>query len=86
MHDMTIRFRVRDFVIDAWVLEGVIPQCVWRNGHRYWSSNDINALIAGCPITLPQKAASSIRGFMRRPAALNVVSSVIALIATLVSR
>lgn len=84
--DITRRFRVRDFVIETWMLEGLIPQCVWRDGHRYWSSNDINALIAGCPITLRVQASSSIKKFQRRPAALNVVSSVIALFATLMTR
>lgn len=84
--DITRRFRVRDFVIETWMFEGLIPQCEWRNGHRYWSSDDINALIAGCPITFPLEAASSIKKFTRRPAALNAVSSVIALIATLVIR
>jgi hypothetical protein len=84
--DMTRRFRVHDFVIETWMFEGLIPQCVWRNGRRYWSSDEINALIAGCPVTLPVQASSSIKKFQRRPAALNVVSSVIALFATLVTR
>jgi hypothetical protein len=84
--DITRRFRVHDFVIETWMLEGLIPQCVWRNGYRYWSSDDINALIAGCPVTLPVQASSSIKKFQRRPAALNIVSSVIALFATLVTR
>jgi hypothetical protein len=84
--DMTCRFRVRIHTIETWMDEGLIPQCVWRNGHRYWSSDEINALIAGCPVTLPVQASSSIKKFQRRPAALNVVSSVIALFATLVTR
>lgn len=84
--DITRRFRVRDFVIETWMLEGLIPQCVWRNGHRYWSSNDINALIAGCPVTLPQEAASSIKKFTRRPAGLGIVSNAVALLITLVTR
>jgi len=84
--DMTCRFRVRIHTIETWMDEGLIPQCVWRNGHRYWSSDEINALIAGCTVTLPVQASSSIKKFQRRPAALNVVSSVIALFATLVSR
>jgi hypothetical protein len=84
--DFTRRFRVHDYVVETWMIEGLIAQCVWRNGRRYWNSNDLNALIAGCPITLPHVAASSIRKFSRRPAALNLVSSVIALATTLVTR
>ena len=84
--DITRRFRVRDFVIDTWMEEGLIPQCVWCNGHRFWSSNDINALIAGCPVTFSHQAASSIKKFSRRPAALNFVSGFLALVATLVTR
>jgi len=84
--DMTRRFRVRDFVIDTWMQEELIPQCAWRNGHRYWSRNDINALIAGCPVTFSQEAASSIKKFSRRPAFLNFVSVFIALVVTLVTR
>ena len=84
--DITRRFRVRDFVIDAWMFEGLLPQCVWRNGHRFWSSDDINALIAGCPVTLPQEAASSIKKFTRRPAGLGIVSNAVALLITLVTR
>ena len=60
---ITRRFRVHDYVIETWMEEGLIPQCVWRNGRRYWNSDDINALIAGCPVTFPQQAASSIRKF-----------------------
>ena len=48
---ITRRFRVHDYVIETWMEEGLIPQCVWRNGRRYWSSDEINALIAGCPVT-----------------------------------
>ena len=84
--DITRRFRVRDFVIETWMFEGLIPQCVWRNGHRFWSSDDINALIAGCPVTFHQEAASSIKKFSRRPAALNLLSSMVAFIGTLVTR
>lgn len=84
--DITRRFRVRDFVIETWMLEGLIPQCVWRNGHRYWSSDEINALIAGCPVIFRREAASSIKKFSRRPVALNVVSSVFSLVATLLGR
>jgi hypothetical protein len=83
---ITRRFRVRDFVIETWMLEGLIPQCVWRNGRRYWNSDEINALIAGCPFSVPVEAASSIKKFSRRPTAQSVVSSVVALIITLVSR
>jgi len=83
---ITRRFRVHDFVIDTWMMEGLIPECVWRNGRRYWSSDDINALIAGCPIAAPIEAASSIRKFARRPIAVNVISSIVALVITLVSR
>ena len=83
---ITRRFRVRDYVIETWMLDGLIPQCIWRNGRRYWSSDEINALIAGCPVTFPQEAASSIKKFSRRHTALNAVSSVIALVITLVGR
>ena len=83
---ITRRFRVRDFVIETWMLEGLIPQCIWRNGRRYWSSDALNDLIAGCPIAAPMEAASSIKKFSRRPAALNVVSSVFALVVTLLGR
>ena len=84
--DITRRFRVRDFVIETWMLDGLIPQCVWRNGHRYWSSDEINALIAGCPIAAPMEAASSIKKFLRRPIAVNVFSNIAALVITLVGR
>lgn len=84
--DITRRFRVRDFVIETWMLEGVIPQCTWHNGRRYWSSDDINALIAGCPVTFPQQAASSIQRFTRRSTALNLVSGFVAFVLTLTTR
>ena len=32
---ITRRFRVHDYVIETWMEEGLIPQCVWRNGRRY---------------------------------------------------
>ena len=83
--ELTRRFRVRDYVIATWMEEGLIPQCVWRNRRRYWSSDDINALIAGCPVTFPQEAASSIKKFSRRPAALDLLSSMVAFIGTLVT-
>lgn len=83
---ITRRFRVHDYIIETWMEEGLIPQCVWRNGRRYWSSDDINALIAGCPVTFPQQAASSIRKFSRRPAVLDYLSGVVALVVTLVTR
>jgi len=83
---LTRYFRVRDFVLETWMLEGTLPQCVWRNGRRYWSSDDINALIAGCPVSLPVQASSSIKKFQRRPAALDLVSSAVALIITLATR
>ena len=83
---ITRRFRVHDYVIETWMEEGLIPQCVWRNGRRYWNSDDINALIAGCPVTFPQQAASSIRKFSRRPAVLDYLSGVVALVVTLVTR
>ena len=84
--DITRRFRVCDFVIETWMFEGLIPQCVWRNGHRYWSSDEINALIAGCPVTFSQEAGSSIKKFSRRNAALNLLSTVVAFVGTLVTR
>ena len=84
--DITRRFRVLDSAIETWMSEGLIPQCVWRNGHRYWSSDEINALIAGCPVTFPQEAASSIKKFSRRNAALNLLSTVVAFVGTLVTR
>ena len=84
--DITRRFRVHDFVIDTWMMEGLIPECVWRNGRRYWSSDDINALIAGCPIAAPMEAASSIKRFTRRSAALNLVSNLVAFFVTISSR
>lgn len=83
---LTRRFRVRDYVIETWMEEGLIPKCVWHNRRRYWSSDDINALIAGCPVNFPQQAASSIRKFSRRPAVLDYVSGVVALVLTLVTR
>ena len=83
---ITRRFRVHDYVIETWMEEGLIPQCVWRNGRRFWSSNEINALIAGCPVTFSMEAASSIKRFSRRPTVLNYVSSVVALVVTLVTR
>jgi len=84
--DITRRFRVHDYVIDTWMQEGLIPQCVWSKGHRYWSSNEINALIAGCSIELPAEASSSIKRFSRRTAVLNVFSGVIAFVATHLTR
>jgi hypothetical protein len=83
---LTRHFRVRDFVLETWMLEGTLPQCVWRNGRRYWSSDDINALIAGCPLTLPVQASSSIKKFQRRPTALDLISSAVALIITVATR
>jgi hypothetical protein len=84
--DMTRRFRVRIHAIERWMEEGLIPQCVWRNGYRYWSSDDINALITGCPVALPVQAASSIEKFTRRPAALDFISNAVALIITVATR
>ena len=84
--DITRRFRVHDYVVDTWMLEGVIPRCAWRNGHRYWSSDEINTLIAGCPITIIVEAESSIKKFSRRSTAPNILSSVVALAITLFSR
>jgi len=84
--DITRRFRVCDFVIETWMFEGLIPQCVWRNGHRYWCSDEINALIAGCPVTFHQEAASSIKKFSRRPVLLNILSTMVAFVGTLVTR
>ena len=84
--DITRRFRVRDFVIETWMLDGLIPQCVWRNGHRYWSSNDINTLIKGCPVTVPQDAASSNQKFSRRSTVTTLIAGIVAFVATLMSR
>jgi len=85
MTEITRRFRVRDFVIDTWMLEGIIPECAWRNGRRYWSSNDINSLIAGCTIKLQSDPGNSIRPFARRISILEkllkVISSKMALAA-----
>jgi len=41
--DTTRAFRVRDTVLETWMMEGTIPECVWRNGRRYWSSDKFNA-------------------------------------------
>jgi hypothetical protein len=57
--DIMRRFRIHDYVVDTWMLEVVIPRCVLRNGHRYWSGNELNALIGGCLVTFSQEAASS---------------------------
>lgn len=84
--DMTRRFRVRIHAIETWIEEGLIPECVWRNGYRYWSSDEINKLITGCPVILPVKEESSISKFTRRTVALEFISSAIALIITLTTR
>ena len=84
--DIARRFRVRDSIIKSWIREGVIPQGIWSNGRRYWSSNDINALIAGCPVTLPHEAKSTIKEFTCRPYALSYASNNIAIVVTLVTR
>lgn len=83
--DVTRRFRIHDYVVETWMEEGILPGCVWRNGRRYWSSDDINALIAGCPIAFP-KAKSSIKKFSRRPGVANFLSGAVAFLATLVTR
>lgn len=83
--DITRRFRVRDSVIKSWIREGVIPRGIWSNGRRYWSSNDINALIAGCPVTLSHEAKSTIKEFTCRPYALNYPLSKIAVAVTILS-
>jgi hypothetical protein len=41
--DTTRSFRVRDTVLETWMMEGTIPECVWRNGRRYWSSDEFNS-------------------------------------------
>lgn len=84
--DFTRRFRVHDYVVETWMEEGLIPQCVWRNGRRYWNSNDLNALIAGCPVSFSQEASSSIKKFSRRPPMQDLVSGVVALVITLATR
>ena len=86
MRDMTTRFRVRDYVIETWMEEGVFPECTWFNRRRYWNSDDINALIAGCPVNFAPEVASSIKRFSRRPVALYLVSSTVALLATIITR
>ena len=85
MHDLTTRFRVRDYVIETWMQEGLIPQCVWFNGRRYWNSDDINTLITGCTVVVPAKAASSIQRFSRYPFVLVFASSTVALLVTLIT-
>ena len=86
MRDATRRFRVHDYVIETWMEEGVFPECTWFNRRRYWNSDDINALIAGCPVNLVPEAASSIKRFSRRPVALYLVASAIVLLATVITR
>jgi len=84
--DITRRFRIHNYILETWMEEGLIPQCVWHNRRRYWSSDDFNALIAGCPVTFSQEAASSIKSFSRRPVVLDYVSAAVALVVTLASR
>lgn len=86
MKAMACRFRVRDNVIEAWMFEGLIPQCTWRKGRRYWNSDEINALIAGCPVTFPVNATSSIKRFSRRSIAMNLLASMITFVAPLLGR
>jgi hypothetical protein len=84
--DMTRRFRVLDFVIDTWILEGLIPEPISLKGNRYWKSDEINSLIAGCPVTFPLEAASSIRKFSRQKSVTRILQDLIGYVANLVTR
>ena len=86
MRDMTTRFRVYDERIRSWMDEGLIPACVWHNGYRYWKSDDINALIAGCPVNFAPAAASSIQKFSRRHFSLDLLPNAIAFAAAMITR
>jgi len=68
------------------MIEGLIPQCVWHNGRRYWNADDINALIVGCPTTNSLDASSVIKKFSRRPAVLDLVFGVFAFVVIFVTR
>ena len=83
MREVTRRFRVHDYVVQTWMEEGLFPECTWFNRRRYWNSDDINDLIAGCPVAFNTEAASSIQRFSRRPVVLDMVSRTIALVATI---
>ena len=50
--EITRRFRVNTDEIEKWMREGILPKCTWFNGNRYWSSNELNDLIAGCTFAL----------------------------------
>jgi|LauGreDrversion4_2_1035121.scaffolds.fasta_scaffold13197_3 hypothetical protein len=50
---MNTYFRVHNYIIKTWFEEGITTTCVWRNGRRFWSGDDINKLIEGGMIRLP---------------------------------
>ena len=86
MREVTRRFRVHDYVVQTWIEEGLFPECTWFNRRRYWNSDDINTLIAGCPVNFAPVAASSIQRFYRHPYVLNLISGTIAFVATMITR
>ena len=83
---ITREYRIFERDIDTWVDEGWFPKYEWHNGRRYWDSDVINAFVAGCPVNFAPTAASSIQRFFRRHFALNLVSSTIAFVATMITR